>query len=134
MWQFTISAWKARGEDFVLGNRSDIRFENIYYLSIFIKYYLFLEDRLGNDEGNRTWRMEYWRGLSACRRASVCSSIPRDKQSSQLIMRLVIYLRAGLGISTSHHRRRCLPAVDTNALSKTIYRFVPGPGCARFVP
>lgn len=76
---------------------------------------------MGNDEGNRTWRMEYWRGLSACRRASVCSSIPRDKQSSQLIMRLVIYLRAGLGISTSHHRRRCLPAVDTNALSKTIY-------------
>lgn len=53
---------------------------------------------------------------------SACSSIPpRDKQSSQLIMRLVIYLRAGLGVSTSrdgaavrlsltrmHFRKRCM--------------------------
>lgn len=42
-------------------------------------------------------------------------------------MRLVIYLRAGLGISTSHHRRRCLPAGDIDALSETIHGFVHEP-------
>ena len=53
----------------------------------------------------RTSRTEYRRGGQArARRFSQCSSIsPRDKQSSQLIMRLVIYSRTGLGISTSHH-------------------------------
>lgn len=42
-------------------------------------------------------------------------------------MRLVIYLKAGLGISTSHHRRRCLPAGDIDALSETIHGFVHEP-------
>lgn len=51
-------------------------------------------------------------------------------------MRLVIYLRAGLGISTSHHRRRCLPAGDIDALSETIHGFVHGARVPRstFVP